>query len=147
MKTRILIGVSALVSLPIAATAHAQTTKAVVSAAAANAPLTAKSDGGGSSALNTVAAAQRTLEAIRSLCQLVENDGKLFAACDNSTAAAKMHGAMTYLPQIATEWETFTKRLFDADKRVNGKARPIVVLNGGDVVAEVTTGGVVTLRK
>jgi hypothetical protein len=143
---RNLIVVVAIVSVPITATAQAQPTKAAVTAADANKPLTANSDAGGPSRLNGIAAAKSTLEAIRSVCSLVENDGKLFAACDNTTPAARMHGP-TYLPQGGVEWEAWTKRLVAADKLVNGKGRPVVVLNGGDVIAEATSGGVVTLKK
>jgi hypothetical protein len=143
---RNLIIVAAIVSIPIA-TATSQPTKAAVAAAAASRAGTVETDGGGTSRLNTPAAARNVLEAIRQCCQLVENDGKLFAACDNTTAAARTRGSTTYVPQNASEWENFTRLLSAADKIINGKGRPVTVLNGGDVVAEATSGGVVTLKK
>lgn len=92
------------------------------------------------------AVAQRTLHDIETACPLVEHDNKLFAACDNTTPAARTNGP-TYVPQLANEWEGFTKRLAEADFIVHGKPRAIVVLNGGKVVAEASVGGVVQLKK
>ena len=92
------------------------------------------------------AVAQRTLHDIETACPLVEHDNKLFAACDNTTPAARTNGP-TYVPQLANEWEGFTKRLAEADFVVHGKPRAIVVLNGGKVVAEASVGGVVQLKK
>lgn len=90
--------------------------------------------------------AQKTIHDIESACPLVEHDGKLFAACDNTTPAARTNGP-TYVPQLSNEWEAFVKRLADADFVVHGKPRPIVVLNGGTVMAEASSGGVVKLKK
>ena len=105
----------------------------------------AKPDGGSRS--SAVVIAQAVLDVIREKCTLVENDGKLFAACDNTTDAAKLVGGHGYLPQLNAEWEAFTKRLVDADFRVTNMRRPVVVLNNGDVVAESTAGGGVKLKK
>ena len=146
MRTHILV--AAIVILPIAASAQkpSSATKDAVTASEAGKTPSAKSDGGGKSAIGSLASAHKFVDALRENCQLVENAGKLFAACDNTTEAARRRGSMTYLPQNATEWEALTKRLADADKLINGKGRPISVLNGGDVVAEATSGGVVTLK-
>jgi hypothetical protein len=92
------------------------------------------------------AVAQKTLHDIESACPLVEHDNTLFAACDNTAPAARANGP-TYVPQLANEWEGFTKRLAEADFVVHGKPRAIVVLNGGKVVAEASIGGVVQLKK
>jgi hypothetical protein len=95
----------------------------------------------------SVAGASQVLEGIRTLCPLLENDGKLFAACDNTAPGAKIKSAATYLPQLGTEWEEFTKRIVDADFIVKGKRRPVVVWNNGVVMAESSAGGVIKLRK
>lgn len=142
MRTFILAAV--IVIMPIAAAAQAGPTAAVVRQAQANQPAMRVDGGGPGSATER---AQQFLNAIRAACVLVENDGKLFAACDNTTAAARNRGTPSSLPQITTEWEAFATRLLEADQVVNGKRRPIVVLNNGVVVVEATSGGVVTLKK
>ncbi len=112
---------------------------------AANVTITASTpDGGG--APNAKVGAEQALLAIRSVCTLLENDGKLFAACDNTTPEARALG-LTRVPQIATEWEAFAKRLSNADQVVNNKRRAIVILNQGEMVAEVNAAGHVTLKR
>jgi hypothetical protein len=101
-------------------------------------------DGGGPA--NAKVGAEQTLLAIRSVCTLVENDGKLFAACDNTKPEARALGS-TRVPQIATEWELFASRLSSADQIANNKRRAIVILNQGEVVAEVNAAGHVMLKR
>lgn len=138
----------ALVALPTVAVGQAPvitsgpTAKAV---GAAGVTITASTpDGGG--APNAKVGAEQTLLAIRSVCTLLENDGKLFAACDNTKPEARALG-MTRVPQIATEWEAFAKRLSNADQVVNNKRRAVVILNQGEVVVEVNAAGHVTLKR
>ena len=151
MRTSVVVAV--VVCLPIAAFAQTPppapkiTTGQTATAAReamANTPA-AKPDGGG--AASALEQAQLTLAGIRGVCVLVENDGKLFAACDNTTPAAKVRGGPSYLPQISTEWEAFARRLVDADRVANNKRRPVTVLNNGEVVVEASSAGVVKLKK
>ena len=89
--------------------------------------------------------AQEFMTTLRTVCQLVENDGKLFAACDNTTTRARVRGPW-YLPQTITEWEKFSASVYNADRTVNGRGRAVVVLNGDKVVAEVSSAGVISLK-
>ncbi len=88
--------------------------------------------------------AQDLLHRIRAKCKLLENDNKLFAVCDNTTAAAKVKGRNDYLPQIPEEWKSFTTQLWDAYRTVKQAAHPVAVMNGDDIVAEADLGGNVT---
>ena len=124
-------------------------TKAMADAAAARAantprPIDVTRNGGPNSAF---VIATQYLEGVRVLCTVLENDGKLFADCDNTTSDAKMTFAQTYLPQLPTEWESFTRKIVDADFTIIGKRRPVVVMNNGVVMAESSSGGVVKLKK
>jgi len=95
----------------------------------------------------TGGSAQEVLNAIRGVCNLVEFDGKLFAACDNTTPTARIRGSAGYLPQQKNEWVAFAQRLVDADFGANGKRRAVVILNNADTVAVSNSAGVVKLKK
>lgn len=89
-----------------------------------------------------IKSAQQTIGEIESVCDLVEHDGTLFAACDNTTPTGR-----DKLPLQATEWGPFAARLATADAVAYGKPRPVVVLNGAVTMAEVSASGIVTLKK
>ena len=116
----------------------------MTSAASTPQPIDVSKNGGPNSAF---VVATQYLEGVRVLCTVLENDGKLFAECDNTTREAKMTMSPTYLPQLATEWEAFTRKIVDADFTVTGKRRPVVVMNNGVVMAESSSGGVVKLKR
>ena len=118
-------------------------TAKVVGAAEVKLPDPKATDGG---AANPKMGATEFLATIRDVCPMLVNDGKLFAACDTSNPLARRPGP-TFLPRTTTEWEKFAARVSDADRTVNGKPRPVVILNGGAVIAEVSTVGRVTLKK
>jgi hypothetical protein len=87
----------------------------------------------------------QVLDRARAACTLLENDDKLFAACDNSTDKAKRTG-LTHVPQTSIEWVDFAKRLSAADSGQKGRRRVLVVLNKGEPVVEVTLAGLVQLK-
>jgi hypothetical protein len=86
--------------------------------------------------------AQQTLSNARASCTFVPKDEKLVAACDNSTDAGRLR-----LPRTVPGWQTFAGRLQDADQVVNGKRRGVIVMNGAEVMAEITASGVLVPRK
>jgi hypothetical protein len=88
---------------------------------------------------------EQVLDRARAACTLLENDDKLFAACDNSTEKAKRTG-LTHVPQTSVEWVDFAKRLSAADSGQRGRRRVLVVLNKGEPVVEVTLAGLVQLK-
>jgi hypothetical protein len=90
--------------------------------------------------------AQSRLHAIRAKCKLLENDNKLFAVCDNTTAAAKVKGSNEYLPQNPEEWKSFTSYIWSAYSTVKQAGHPVTVINGDDIVAETDVAGNVTLK-
>lgn len=128
-------------SIPVVASGGPPSTS--VTSAPANTPIPTSNGGGPSSPL---VSAQMTLTAVRSMCTVLENDGKLFALCDNSTPTARIKGE-TYLPQTNAEWEKFITQFAAADYTVTGKKRTVVVLNRGAVIAEAMGGEVVRLKK
>jgi hypothetical protein len=96
-------------------------------------------DGGSSS---PKIGATQFLATVRDACQLLTNDGKLFAACDNSTATGKAR-----LPRTLLDWQKFADRVYSADREVNGKPRALVVLNQGEPMVELTRDGRLVPRK
>jgi hypothetical protein len=88
----------------------------------------------------------QVVDRARAACTLLENDDKLYAACDNSTDKAKRTG-LTHVPQTSIEWIDFAKRLSAADSGQKGRRRVLVVLNKGEAIVEVTQAGLVQLKK
>jgi hypothetical protein len=76
----------------------------------------------------TSPAHDQVVDRARAACTLLENDEKLFAACDNSTEKARRTG-LTHVPQTSVEWVDFAKKLAAADSGQRGRRRPLVVLN------------------
>ena len=103
-------------------------------------PVDPKTVDGGAS--NPKMGATQFLAATRDVCQLVTNDGKLFAACDNTTARGEAR-----LPRTLPDWQKFASRLHDADREVNGKPRGLAVLNNGVPMVELTRDGRVMPKK
>ena len=91
---------------------------------------------------NQLITAQQTLHDVARLCDLVENDGTLFVACDSTQPEWNASGRIV----TATGWETMTRRVSDADASVFGKRRPVVTLLDGVTMAEASLSGIVTLR-